>query len=324
LRDAVSRTASVFGASIFVDRRVDPNERVTLNVAAASLDDVLQSIAALKMLGTSRLEQLRYLGPKPAAAQLRTVAAICGDEVAKLPATVRADLERKGRLAWARLTEPRALVTSLAAQRGWRIAGAERIPHDLWPAGALPELSASQQLTVLLIGFDLTVSVQASTRKLEIVPLKPTTMRRRYPLTGQLSDPTGLLNQELPDAVVRVDGRTVVVDALAEEHQRLSELLRGRAARRRPSQPQRETQQVYTLRVEEQPVGVVLRQLAERLNWTIDVDEASLRTAGRSLDVRVTFAVENSSQDELLEALLRPAGLDYRRDGERLRIVPRM
>jgi len=97
---------------------------------------------------------------------------------------------------------------------------------------------------------------------------------------------------------------------------------RGRAPAREAPPPQG-TKQVYTLRVAEKPVGAVLRELAQRLNWQIEFDEAAIRAAGRSIEKRVSFAVENVEQDALLDALLRPAGLDFRRDDERIMIVPR-
>jgi hypothetical protein len=211
----------------------------------------------------------------------------------------------------------------LVQQRGLRIAQAERIPHDLWPAGSLPELSTAEQLTVLLIGFDLTFAAQPDERELEIVRLGPVTVQRRYELPSELPNTAESLRKELHPGVARVDERTVVVNALVEEHERLLEFLQRRSVRPQPRRTQRNTIQLYTLRVQDQPLGIVLRELADRLHWTIEIDEASIRAAGRSLDIRVSFAVEQSNQDELLEAVLRPSGLDYRREGERLRIVPR-
>src|SRR4029079_8331616 len=64
-----------------------------------------------------------------------------------------------------------AVLTNTIQQSGWQIAGAERIPHDLWAAGALPELSLAEQLTVLLVGFDLTFDLRRENRTIEIVPL---------------------------------------------------------------------------------------------------------------------------------------------------------
>jgi hypothetical protein len=81
--------------------------------------------------------------------------------------------------------------------------------------------------------------------------------------------------------------------------------------------------QVYTLRVESQPVGRVLEQLGRRIGWQITVDEDALRKAGRSIDERISFAVENADEDQLLEALLAPARLKAVREGRSVRIAPR-
>jgi hypothetical protein len=86
--------------------------------------------------------------------------------------------------------------------------------------------------------------------------------------------------------------------------------------------PARGARQVYTLRVEEQPVRAVLNTLAERLNWQIQLDEAALKALGLSLDQRVSFDVRDASQEQLLNAILRPAGLGWQMDGDHVAIVP--
>ena len=53
--------------------------------------------------------------------------------------------------------------------------------------------------------------------------------------------------------------------------------------------------------------------------WAIQIDEDAIRAAGKSLDKRVSFSVENADQEHLLEALLTPAGLDYQMEGEQVR-----
>jgi hypothetical protein len=67
----------------------------------------------------------------------------------------------------------------------------------------------------------------------------------------------------------------------------------------------------------------VLNELAARLGWSLEIDREAIRADGLSLERRVSFSVENGNEDELLQAVLRPADLDYRREGARLRIVPR-
>ena len=324
LQNALGRLNEVFDEPMFVDRRTDPSQRVSLEIEDATLSDVLQALSAATSLGYSNLQQLHYLGPPAAAERLRTVAEVRRAEAGRLPASRQASLELKQSLTWPRLTEPRQLITTLVERRGWRISRAEEIPHDLWAAGELPAMSLTNQLTVLLLGFDLTYEIKPAERTLEIRPLENVTIRREYQLPSQSSDVTEPLQQVLRAAKShRLETRKLTVDARVEEHERLAELLRGRGSKTPADRRPRETKQVYTLRIQEQPVGAVLNQLAARLGWALEIDGEEIRAAGLSLDRRVSFSVTNSDEDELLDAVLRPAGLDFRRDGERLRIVPR-
>jgi len=281
LRDAIGRLQKLFGESTFLDRRVDPSKRVSLDIVASSVEQVLTPIAAEHGWGVSRLGEVVYLGPVGAARQLEGVAAARREDVAKLSRSQRAIFERKRALSWPRLTEPRTLVVELIEKNGWRVADAERIPHDLWTAGRLSELTLADQLTLLLIGFDITYKIQPTSRTVQIVPFDKTAR------------------------VARVE----------------SSPSRPAPPLREPSRG--ETKQVYSLRVAEKPVGAVARELGKQLHWQIEFDEAAIRAAGLSLDARVSFAVENVERDELLDAVLRPAGLTFRRDGERITVVPR-
>lgn len=324
LQNALGRLREVFDQPVFVDGRTDPSLRVSLEIEDATLNDVLQALSDAASLGYSNLQQLHYLGPPAAAEQLRTVAEVRRAEASRLPASRKASLELKQSLTWSRLTEPRQLIAKLVERRGWRIGRAERIPHDLWAAGELPAMALTDQLTVLLLGFDLTYEIKPGKRTLEIRPLEEVTIRREYQLPSQSSDATEPLQQVLRAAKShRLDAAKLTVDARVEQHERLAELLGGRDSQSPADRRSRQTKQVYTLRVEEQPVGAVLNELAARLGWALEIDGEAIRAAGLSLDRRVSFSVENSDEDELLNAVLRPAGLDFRRGGERLRIVPR-
>jgi hypothetical protein len=324
LRDAIARVSELFDRTVFIDRRVDPDLRITLQVETASIDQVLQSVADALSLGTSNLNGLRYLGPRHSAEQLRTVAVVRDEAIALLPGADRNNLQRKSSLSWPRLSEPRQLVGSVAQRRGWQLRKSELIPHDLWNAGELPELSAAEQLTVLLIGFDLTFKTLPKERALEIIRLEEVTIRREYRLPSRSADAIAPLRQELRTAKsVRREATRVIVDARVEQHERLADLFARRPSSRPSRRPTSQSQRLYTLRVQEQPVSAILKQLAERLGWTVEFDDAAIRTAGLSADARVSFSVEDSSEEELLDAMLRPAGLSYRREGELLRIVPR-
>jgi hypothetical protein len=282
LRDAIGRLHALFDDAVFVDRRVDPNLRITLDIEATSAEEVIAAIATGRDLGAARLGRAVYLGPSGAANQLRGLAAARSQEVARLPAESRSLLTQKQPTNWPRLGEPRALIASIVEHRGWRFANADAIPYDLWSAGSLPAFPLAEQLTVLLIGFDLTFELRPNDRIIQVVPMN---------VIVNPPGPSFAKKQSTPPATAK-----------------------------RSKQGAR---QEYTLRVPEQPVGLVLQALAKKLNWTIQIDEDAIRKAGRSLATPVSFSVENVDQEHLLDALLSPAGLDYRFEGEQIRIIPR-
>jgi hypothetical protein len=280
LKEAIARLEKLFGESVFLDRRIDPTQDVSLDIQANSVEQVLAAIAAEPKLGVSRMGETVYVGPVGSARRLRALAKVQAEKVGQLPENQRAGWMRRGNLAWPRLAEPRGLVHLVIERAGWRVEGAERIPHDLWAAGDLRGLSAVEQLTVLLVGFDLTFELRPEGKTIEVVPLSE--------------------SMELA-ADAELQDEPVATNTAA-----------------RPAN----TKQVYSLRVVEKPVGAVVRELARRLNWQVEFDEAAITAAGLSLDERVSMEVENVGQDKLLEALLTPAGLTFEREGERVWIVP--
>jgi type II secretory pathway component GspD/PulD (secretin) len=278
LGEALDRLRKVSDADVFVDRRVDPNQRLSLSVANASVEEIVARLAATCDLGECRLGELHYIGPTPVATRLVSLAAERRRAIAALPAESRKALLARRRIVWPRLTEPRELVVRLAADHDWRVVGGERIAYDLWAAGSLPQMTLVDQLTVLLAGFDLTFRVLPDQSAIEIVPVDWTSIAQ-----------SRVASKEKPRSAAQA----------------------------------RAGKQVFTLRVENQPVGKVLEQLGQRLGWKLAVDEAAIRAAGRTLDARVSLSVDNADENQLLEALLAPAGLQAERDGQTVRVRPR-
>jgi hypothetical protein len=285
LRDAVARIRRLFNEEVFVDRRIDPNTRITLDMTATGAGQAVTEIAAKHGWGPGRIGGMTYLGPTNAARTLGIVVNTRKADVAKLPPRERREFERELKLDWPRLTEPRELVAKAIESANWRVEDVELIPHDLWAAGQVSDLTLTERLTLLLIGFDLTFELQPSERTVRIVPL------------GDLR-PLAAAGKQKQDAPKETSSTTA-------------------------PNVEGPTKQVYSLRVEDKPVGAVTRELARRLNWRVEFDEAAIRAAGGSLDTRVSFAVEEVGPDELLQAVLEPAGLTFRRDGERIIVTPR-
>jgi hypothetical protein len=321
LRDAFARLSDTMDVPIFIDRRVDPEQRVNLDVQNAAGNEVLAKAATAARLGMSQLGRVTYVGPRSAAEKIRTLAAIGEGEVEKLESGQKLELRGNESVHWPRLTEPRQLVNKIVEDRRLRLAGAEQIPHDLWAAGSFQDLSLAEQLTLLLIGFDLTFTADAQQREVVLVPIKwPVAITHRYRLSRALTPDQ--LKQQLQGIDIRIRGDEVVAVGTVEDHQRVAHLLRPEREPKHVTLVPAKTRKLYTLRIEQQPLRRVLEQLGQRLGWTVDIDDAAIHAAGKSLDERVTFSVEDVDEDGLLRALLRPVGLQHERNGNRIRVYP--
>jgi hypothetical protein len=307
-----------------------------LSLQNAAVDRIADALADECSLGTSRFEGLIYLGPAESGKKLATLAALRRQDVARLPSEARQSPgtrhrptaagagSRRQRIAWPRLTEPRGLVIQWAKEQGWRVSRSERIPHDLWPAGQLPKLAVADQLTLLLVGFDLTFRLIPNTGTIEIVPLDEVpSLTQSFDLSSVEQSRIDQLAERFPETSLQLADGKLRAAGRWEDLEQIGLLLRGPRPPRPAELPRQPGKQVFTLRVEEQPVGAVLEALARQTSLELVVDEAAIHRAGRSLDRRVSLAVENVELDRLLDELLRPAGLAFEREGQRVQIGPR-
>lgn len=286
LRDSLQRLSQAEQIAVFLDRRIDPGRKLDLKVSRTPLRSALEEIASRQQIGFCLFGSVAYFGPPTAAAQLRTLSALRTQEVRRLPAAGRLLLQSKP-LAWADFATPRDILTQLAQQNGLTLEGLDRVPHDLWAAADLPPLPLVDRLTLVALQFDLTFTVSPDGRTITLVPV--------------------------PDGLVAENGTE-----------------NGPAAKEKPRRPGVPPERppaggekrVHTLRIEKKPLGPVLQELARRLNFELQIDQKAITDAGISLDQLISVQVQKASDDELLRAVTRPAGLEFRRQGNVLEIGP--
>ena len=80
------------------------------------------------------------------------------------------------------------------------------------------------------------------------------------------------------------------------------------------------TRQQFSLRLQNQPVGRVLDQLAAQLNLKLVWDEPSLQQHKRSRETLISCQVQNVDLDQLLEAILGPAGMTFSKKSKQVTI----
>lgn len=287
LRKALESLSRAQKVAILLDRRVDPGQKVDLSVRAAPLESVLQLIARHCELGVCRLGAVVYLGPPQATSRLRALAALREEDVRRLPpAAGRKFLQLKA-LAWEELAVPRDLLAQLGQENRLEVAGVNRVPHDLWPAADLPPMSLVDRLMLIAIQFDLTFEIAADGASLTLIPIPDN-------FAGTSEQPEHVVAPPPPKT------------------------------KRPPREPAGGPGKIRVDRmsVQQQPVGAVLKQLAERLKLDLRIDYKAIEEAGISLDQRVSATVENVTIDELFREVLKTTPLTFRRTQKVIEIGP--
>ena len=324
LRKALGDLGRVHRVAAVIDRRVDPGQKIDMRLSDVSVEEVLQAIARDRRLGVSMLGSVVYFGPVRISTRLRTIAELRKEEIRRLPPQLGREFLRPKPFTWDDFAMPRALLAELARQHGWEIGGLDRIPHDLWAGADLPPLSPVEQLTLILVQFDLTFQVDTDGRRLALVPVpSEVALVRDYPGGTDPEVTAGKLAKMAPDARVKVVGDRVYVKGLIEDHQRIT------SPRRPPRQPAGHpapsegsfADERFTLERNDSARSL-LRRLARELKLDLRIDEAGLQEAGISLQRRLKFRVENATLDELLGEVAGPLGLSIRREGNVVEIGP--
>jgi hypothetical protein len=197
LRDSLANLAKNRRVSIWLDRRIDPDQRVDFKTDDVAFSAALSQLADRLGGKVGLIGSVVYIGPKPAVANLQALFAKRRDEAAKLPADARRKFTHVKTWQWEELSEPRVLLEELAAEGGFNIEGLDQVPHDLWPAGDWPALSLSDRLSLVLAGFDLTYEFSADGGSLKLVP---------YPKTAAAADEPATVSKQPPKRPPPVGG----------------------------------------------------------------------------------------------------------------------
>jgi hypothetical protein len=285
LLDWTTRVAALAGKPVILDRRIDPDRLVTRTARGEPLADVIRAVAEEAGATVEELPGTIRLVPASARGRAAAAADDLDRRLAAIPAPQRKPLVKPEPWRWPTGARPRDLVTAALAEAGLTVEGLDAIPHDHFPAAELPPLPLAERLDLVLAHFDL-----------------------RILWSGDRGRPRG---------------RIVAIDAdLSPPPPRRPNPPDGSAAPRRPTtSPSRSVtlRDEFTLRLEA-PLDQALAAIAARLGLELDLDQASLAARGIAPGEIVRAEVEKASRDRLLDAVLQPVGLQWKIEGQRLRV----
>jgi hypothetical protein len=275
LRQALNTLADDQRVTIYLDRRVDPGQKISVTIAGQPLATALEDIARQQQLGVCLIGDMVYFGQPKDVDRLRTTLALRRQEASRFPADARNKLLAKVAMTWKDLATPAELLKQLAAS-GVRIYGEQNLPHDLWPAHKLPQLTWVDRLGIIVGQFDHTLKFSPDGTAVALIPIP----------------------------------ESLHIDATAGKLPKVS-------PKTTPG-----SKQVYTLKIENQPIGKLLTALGKQLGVELSIDKDAIERAGRSLDILVSFEVRGVELEALLRAATKPAGLSFRQNGTQVTIVP--
>lgn len=325
LREYLLDFARAQHVAIVLDRRVDPEQKLTLAMRDEPVLTVVQAVANRRNLRAVVLRNLVYMALPEDAARIRTVAELRRQEIGEIGRDTALKFARQASMGWEDLATPRDLLSELAKDNELEIVNVDQVPHDLWPAGELPSMTLTERLTLILHQFGLTFRLAADGRRVAVVPLpEDIAVVRDYPGGSKPEALVEKWHAACPGSEFRIVRNRIYVRGLVEDQETIQGMRTsgGRQATkpRRIEKDGRPLEQVFTAEVPGRPLGAVLKHFATQLGLELKVDEGSLQNAGVSLEQPISFHVENATFDELFRAVLDPVGCTYERQGNVMKI----
>jgi hypothetical protein len=316
--------------AILLDRRIDPTRSLPVEIAELPFREALQVVAHQASAELCVPGNLVYVGPPAAAKRLRTLIELRSAELQSkakgVRETRRTELTRPQTFSWPDLQTPSDILQEISAQYHLTIRNPELVPHDLWAAGNLPAVTASEALSIILIQFDLTFAWIDGGQAIELIPVpEAIAIERKHRSKGRTTaDISKLIAEHLPELKQTQEGSEVAVTGTVEEQEAVAALLNPPVTRKppvvQPVAPLR--QRAFTLSFKRVPVRTVMDEL-KKSKVVFIYEEATLKSAGINLDQTVDLELNKASADEFFKSLFDPLLLTFEIDNVTVKLSPK-
>jgi hypothetical protein len=154
LREWAARVTPLADRPVILDRRLDPDTAITLECRDEPLHAVLAKAADQADAEVAVLRSTIRLVPRSQRGICERAEDARDRDLARLPAAPRAALAKKSAWTWPEAAMPRELAAAVAQEAGVAVEGIEGLPHDHFPAAALPALTRAERIDLVLAHFD--------------------------------------------------------------------------------------------------------------------------------------------------------------------------
>ena len=311
IRQALKGISEQYSVCIFLDRRVDPAIRLKQNPVDLPLKLALFLITEDHELGLVQFGSVWYIGPLESAAAMEHRYIAFKEKFQFLDVAAQKRWNKLSSLQWQRLTVPSELVEKLVSENGLTGQGIEKIPFDIWHEKKLPGMKVSQQLFLLLYGFELMPRLTAADGAFVIEECEPI---ENISLATSRSIPSELLatiKDKYPGVDIERKGSTRTFTGKPIDVYKA--LWSTQIIEKVGSDPS--SKSVFTLNTTAQR-GAILKSAATQLDVQLQFDP-SLNVI---LQARVTINVTRVSPDELIKQVLSGTGCSYQLSQSHLKI----
>ncbi|HLQ45228.1 MAG TPA: STN domain-containing protein [Planctomycetaceae bacterium] len=352
LRDALRELSRTRKVAILLDRRIDPTRELSLSPPTVPLRELIARVADLVGASTTTIGNVVYVGPKASADRLRVLVELRGKELAhlgKAAAPMKGAKDSKNSwqtrfvrlkdqrtFAWEDLDSPGELLKQIAEKNQIEIVVLDQLPHDLWAGNSLPQVTAVEALSLVLVQFDSTFEFLPDRAAVRIVPIPPpeeAVVEATYAIPLNSADKVRTLREKFPKATIEQNGIKLTVRASADQHTAIAEFLKPASSKplasskstkpgNKRSEKPSPLNQTYTLTVKNAPLLEVMKTF-EAKGVRFDYDRGQLQTAQLSLDRKVNIDVTGTTAETIFRDLLEPLGFQVTINGDTLRLRPK-
>jgi hypothetical protein len=294
--------------SIFVDRRVDPTLKQTRQFFDVTTEQVVWQTAAENGLGVARVGDLLFVGPKQSASRLPFAIAAANKDLSKLGKDVRRKWNQRTGILWRDATTTTELAKWFETNHG--IIFREPIPFDVWPAADWPELTLLEQMSLVLVGFDLAFEIDKDGRTVSFVKFPAIETGSRKFKTNSEPFEFEKAKSRFSNLRFAKSGRTVSVKGNVEQ---ISKLEAWIVEKQTLSQDQFE--RTFDIN-DDARRGDILATIAQQTGRQLELQG----NAGDLLAQRIKVNLRKASLETLIGVCLEGTGLRYKLSNSKLTI----
>lgn len=328
LRTGLRKLSETRQISILLDRRVDPETKVSIDLQRTPLRDILGQLCEQTGLGLSVVGNTIYIGPNSTTRRLRTVIELQSDQLlggVNSPRKPPLALLQRRSVQWADLDRPADIVQRISELFGFKVSNLALVPHDLWPSGNIPNASPTEMLLLVTAQFDLSIEWQPQGASVQIVPMPDSaSIERRYELKTKPAEIATAWQNEFPTIRTSVKGSQVLVSATVEEHEALAASLR--APRTTPTKPSLATSGTkavtFTFEIKSAPLLAIMQAVESKSSFVFAYDADELKAAGVDLTRRLDLKMTKASPADLFHAIFDDSRIAFEFDGHTVRLKP--